>query len=200
MKNKNLITFFLIMTNFIQTITSEIISPYRVLGTTPFNSLINIKKIYKDLSVKHHPDRSRNTDKKTENKDLFVEFQNAFESIKKVREKFDEYDYITIGFIFLNDFMDFYGIEDYYYRLFIELFVQGVALVLVAVTVYTFKNFLRKIGILPPKNANNVKMEENKEGKKENDEINKDKESKDNKDIEDKYIDKDSDVCKKKNN
>lgn len=170
MKFISFIVFILTTLLNIKLTHSELYSPYAILGVNPLNSFTTIKKLFKELSVKHHPDRIKNHDQRIAAKEQFVIIQNAFEAIKVQREKFDELDYIALGFIYLYDLMDYYGVEDYYYRMAIEIIVQVIALVILAICVYLFKNGLRKLGILAPKGGYPKKDDETI--KKDNSDIN----------------------------
>lgn len=56
---------------------------YKILGLTKQASNEEIKKTYRKLVLKYHPDRSKGMDKSAEAK--FVKIQDAYEQIKKAR-------------------------------------------------------------------------------------------------------------------
>jgi len=53
-----------------------LLEAYKVLGVEMFANMTAIKKAYRDLVKKHHPDRGGNKDK-------FIEIQNAYEMLTK---------------------------------------------------------------------------------------------------------------------
>ena len=62
------------------------IDPYRVLGVTRDASDEEIKKAYRKLSRKYHPDANINNPNKDQAEEKFKEVQQAYEQIMKERE------------------------------------------------------------------------------------------------------------------
>ena len=78
------------------------IDPYRVLGIDRNASDEEVKKAYRKLSRKYHPDANINNPNKDQAEEKFKEVQQAYEQIMKERE------YGT-GADFFGGFGDFYG-------------------------------------------------------------------------------------------
>ncbi len=60
--------------------------PYRVLGVSPSASDDEIKKVYRKLSRKYHPDANVNNPNRAQAEEKFKEVQQAYEQIMKERE------------------------------------------------------------------------------------------------------------------
>lgn len=54
-------------------------NPYRVLGVSTFDSIVDIQKRYRLLSRKYHPDNGGDSTK-------FMEVQTAWSELKKIHE------------------------------------------------------------------------------------------------------------------
>ena len=67
-----------------------VVNPYRVLGISPFSSMNKIKKRYRELVKKYHPDKNPG-DKSAEEK--FKEISEAYEVLKDDKKKamYDQY-------------------------------------------------------------------------------------------------------------
>ena len=59
--------------------------PYKVLGVSPGASDEEIKKAYRDLARKYHPDKYKDTDLKDMAEEKMKEVNEAYEEIKKIR-------------------------------------------------------------------------------------------------------------------
>ena len=59
--------------------------PYKVLGVSPSASDDEIKKAYRDLARKYHPDKYKDTDLKDMAEEKMKEVNEAYEEIKKIR-------------------------------------------------------------------------------------------------------------------
>lgn len=66
---------------------------YSILGITPSSSKAEIKKAYRSLSMKHHPDKNNNTD---DSKKKFQEINEAYEILSD-DEKRKQYDNPLLG-------------------------------------------------------------------------------------------------------
>lgn len=62
-------------------------NPYEVLGITPGASDEEIKKAYRTLSRKYHPDANVNNPNKAQAEEKFKEIQQAYQQIMKEREQ-----------------------------------------------------------------------------------------------------------------
>ena len=60
--------------------------PYQVLGVTPSASDDEIKKAYRTLSRKYHPDANINNPNRAQAEENFKQVQQAYEQILKIRE------------------------------------------------------------------------------------------------------------------
>ena len=75
--------------------------PYRVLGVSRDASEDEIKKAYRALSRKYHPDANVNNPNKAQAEERFKEVQQAYDQIMKERQQgagFGGYDYGYGGF------------------------------------------------------------------------------------------------------
>lgn len=65
--------------------------PYRVLGVTPNAPQAEIKRSYRKLCLKYHPDKNRSNPKRKEFESLFKEVQQAYDHIgtAKARRQYD---------------------------------------------------------------------------------------------------------------
>ena len=66
--------------------------PYKVLGVSPDASEDEIKKAYRKLSRKYHPDANMNNPNKEEAEENFKKVQQAYEAIIDMRQKGIKYD------------------------------------------------------------------------------------------------------------
>ena len=60
--------------------------PYKVLGVSPDASEDEIKKAYRKLSRKYHPDANMNNPNKEEAEENFKKVQQAYEAIIDMRQ------------------------------------------------------------------------------------------------------------------
>ena len=60
--------------------------PYRILGVPPSASDDEVKKAYRNLSRKYHPDANINNPNKDQAEARFKEVQQAYQQIKQERE------------------------------------------------------------------------------------------------------------------
>ena len=60
-------------------------NPYRVLGVSKYSSMSHIKKVYKELAKKYHPDKNKgkSEEETLEIRKKFYAIQSAFETIKE---------------------------------------------------------------------------------------------------------------------
>lgn len=70
-------------------------NPYEVLGVSPGASDDDIKKAYRNLSRKYHPDANINNPNKAQAEERFKEVQQAYDQIMK--EKQQGYSYDSFG-------------------------------------------------------------------------------------------------------
>ncbi|MFR4352393.1 MAG: DnaJ domain-containing protein [Roseburia sp.] len=63
------------------------INPYRVLGVLPGASDDEIKKAYRELSRKYHPDANINNPNRAQAEDRFKEVQQAYDQIMKEKQQ-----------------------------------------------------------------------------------------------------------------
>lgn len=66
-------------------------NPYQVLGVTPNASDEEIKKAYRNLSRKYHPDANINNPNKVQAEEKFKEVQQAYDQIMKEKQQGDGY-------------------------------------------------------------------------------------------------------------
>eukprot|EP00644_Phytophthora_capsici_P004639 jgi/Phyca11/110976/e_gw1.19.705.1 len=64
---------------------------YKVLGVTKKFSDRELKKAYRQLALKYHPDKAENAEEKEEAKEKFVEVSEAYEVLSDP-DKRKEYD------------------------------------------------------------------------------------------------------------
>lgn len=69
----------------------EIMDPYRVLGVAPGASEEEIKRAYKTLSKKYHPDANMNNPNKEAYEEKFKEVQQAYDMLMKHHEAPETY-------------------------------------------------------------------------------------------------------------
>lgn len=67
--------------------------PYSVLGVDRNASMDEIKKSYRNLSRKYHPDANINNPNKAQAEEKFKEVQSAYEQILEMKEKGESYSY-----------------------------------------------------------------------------------------------------------
>lgn len=63
------------------------LDPYRVLGVSPDASMDEIKKAYRNLSRKYHPDANLNNPNKDQAEEMFKQVQQAYDQIVREREQ-----------------------------------------------------------------------------------------------------------------
>lgn len=66
-------------------------NPYQVLGVTPSASDEEIKKAYRNLSRKYHPDANVNNPNKAQAEEKFKEVQQAYDQIMKEKQQGTSY-------------------------------------------------------------------------------------------------------------
>lgn len=72
-------------------------NPYQILGVTPSASDEEIKKAYRTLSRKYHPDANVNNPNKAQAEEKFKEVQQAYDQIMKEKQQGSSYSYNTSG-------------------------------------------------------------------------------------------------------
>ena len=75
-------------------------NPYQVLGVSPSASDDEIKKAYRNLSRKYHPDANVNNPNKAQAEEKFKEVQQAYDQIMKEKQSggsYGGYGYHTSG-------------------------------------------------------------------------------------------------------
>ena len=98
--------------------------PYQVLGVSPGASDDEIKKAYRNLSRKYHPDANINNPNKEAEEEKFKEVQQAYDQIMKEKQSGGNYGggyNYGYGLIYdeVNNFFKTYGITPaniIYYR------------------------------------------------------------------------------------
>lgn len=68
-------------------------NPYQVLGVSPSASDEEIKKAYRTLSRKYHPDANVNNPNKAQAEEKFKEVQQAYDQIMKEKQQGSSYSY-----------------------------------------------------------------------------------------------------------
>ncbi len=68
-------------------------NPYQVLGVTPGASDEEIKKAYRTMSRKYHPDANVNNPNKAAAEEKFKEVQQAYDQIMKEKQQGSSYGY-----------------------------------------------------------------------------------------------------------
>lgn len=81
--------------------------PYQVLGVSRSDSEEEIKKAYKSLSRKYHPDANINNPRKDEAEEMFKEIQQAYQQIMK--ERTEGYSYQNSGYGYSGGYGSGYG-------------------------------------------------------------------------------------------
>jgi len=69
----------------------KMINPYSVLGIAPSATDEEIKKAYRTLSRKYHPDANVNNPNKAQAEEKFKEVQQAYEQIMRERQQGNSY-------------------------------------------------------------------------------------------------------------
>lgn len=93
---------------------------YKILGISKDSNLIEIRKAFRELALKHHPDKNKNSE---ESKEKFMEIVQAYEVLSddKSRKSYDnkliyekEFQQSTQGFHWTPpaDFTTFYSYEN----------------------------------------------------------------------------------------
>lgn len=72
-------------------------NPYQVLGVSPNASDEEIKKAYRNLSRKYHPDANINNPNRAEAEEKFKEVQQAYDQIMKEKQQGGSYSYYGGG-------------------------------------------------------------------------------------------------------
>ncbi|MBF0385164.1 MAG: molecular chaperone DnaJ [Candidatus Omnitrophica bacterium] len=96
---------------------------YQILGVEKNASLQQIKKAYRSLALKHHPDRVQESEKK-QAEEKFKEISEAYGVLSdpKKRELYDQYGHSGIDQQFTSEDIfrgaDFSGLEDVFSRIF----------------------------------------------------------------------------------
>lgn len=80
--------------------------PYQILGVSRTDSLDEIKKAYRNLSRRYHPDANVNNPNKEKAEERFKEIQQAYQQITK--EKTSRYDQGYYGNTSYNGFGEFH--------------------------------------------------------------------------------------------
>ena len=71
--------------------------PYQVLGVSPDASDDEVKKAYRTLSRRYHPDTNVNNPNKAQAEEQFKKVQQAYEEIQKIRERGAQYNSSQYG-------------------------------------------------------------------------------------------------------
>lgn len=78
------------------------INPYQVLGISPTASDEEIKKAYRNLSRKYHPDANVNNPNRAQAEEKFKEVQQAYDQIMKEKQQGEGYGYGSGGGFYGN--------------------------------------------------------------------------------------------------
>ena len=78
-------------------------NPYRVLGVSRDASEDEIKKAYRTLSRKYHPDANVNNPNKDQAEEMFKEVQQAYDQIMKERQQGASFGGYQYGYVDLAD-------------------------------------------------------------------------------------------------
>lgn len=89
-------------------------NPYQVLGVTPGASDEEIKKAYRSLSRKYHPDANVNNPNKAQAEEKFKEVQQAYDRIMKEKQQGSSYTNGYNGYGYNNSYGGYgYGNRGY---------------------------------------------------------------------------------------
>ena len=103
--------------------------PYQVLGISPLASDDEVKKAYRALSRKYHPDANVNNPNRELAEEQFKQVQQAYDSIMKARQRGETYD----GNGYDSNYQQYYTVRHEYYgrpysgysRMCVDLFLMN---------------------------------------------------------------------------
>jgi len=91
-----------------------ITNPYDVLGVSPSASDEEIKKAYRALSRKYHPDANVNNPNKDQAEEMFKKVQQAYDQIMKEKQSGSSYSYGQNAYNYGNAGGTYYGNNNAY--------------------------------------------------------------------------------------